>query len=624
MIKNYLKIAFRNLKKQKVYSFINIGGLALGMATAVLLILWVYNEFTYDEYHDKSENIYRVTSHLDINKDEVWHWGSTPLLLADKLTETYSEIEVATRLYFPWGDVDIKIDDDLLSTDKMLYVDNNWFEVFDYQFIEGNVVSFKADKNNVAITESKAKEFFGDSNPIGKVIQLDSINLVVKAVLADYPPNTVFKYDIYVQNGVRLANPETLESESDWGYFNYQTYVVCNKNTQTGKLAEKMTDMFREVREDDKEKNELKLQPLMAMHYDDSIEIGDLLPPVDKRVLYVFGGIALLILITACINYINLTTANISLRNKEVSIKKFMGVSKHSLFFQFFTESVLISLLAMLLAVGLIYIGLPSLEAVVDNRFEISENPLVWQILGATTLISILLNGIYPSLLLSNLKPLELIKGASVVGIKSSTFRRALVVFQFAFTIALITCTSLIFNQLEFIQDRDLGYDKEQVFSFYVPWNADESGDKTDAIFDQLQKESQIAGVTRSGGDIVNYENTHSGSLDWEGREEDWKPTVSPMSVSNNYQDFFDLKLKAGRWFSADNTADENNIVLNEAAIKEFKLKEPVVGQKFTYQKRTGQVIAVVKDFHFKSPREKITPLLFYRGTWLSTISVKA
>ncbi|MFB0946653.1 MAG: FtsX-like permease family protein, partial [Spirosomataceae bacterium] len=314
----------------------------------------------------------------------------------------------------------------------------------------------------------------------------------------------------------------------------------------------------------------------------------------------------------------------ISLRNKEVSIKKFMGVSKHSLFFQFFTESVLISLLAMLLAVGLIYIGLPSLEAVVDNRFEISENPLVWQILGATTLISILLNGIYPSLLLSNLKPLELIKGASVVGIKSSTFRRALVVFQFAFTIALITCTSLIFNQLEFIQDRDLGYDKEQVFSFYVPWNADESGDKTDAIFDQLQKESQIAGVTRSGGDIVNYENTHSGSLDWEGREEDWKPTVSPMSVSNNYQDFFDLKLKAGRWFSADNTADENNIVLNEAAIKEFKLKEPVVGQKFTYQKRTGQVIAVVKDFHFKSPREKITPLLFYRGTWLSTISVKA
>ncbi|MFB0907289.1 MAG: FtsX-like permease family protein, partial [Spirosomataceae bacterium] len=231
---------------------------------------------------------------------------------------------------------------------------------------------------------------------------------------------------------------------------------------------------FREVREDDKEKNELKLQPLMAMHYDDSIEIGDLLPPVDKRVLYVFGGIALLILITACINYINLTTANISLRNKEVSIKKFMGVSKHSLFFQFFTESVLISLLAMLLAVGLIYIGLPSLEAVVDNRFEISENPLVWQILGATTLISILLNGIYPSLLLSNLKPLELIKGASVVGIKSSTFRRALVVFQFAFTIALITCTSLIFNQLEFIQDRDLGYDKEQVFSFYVPWNADE------------------------------------------------------------------------------------------------------------------------------------------------------
>jgi ABC-type antimicrobial peptide transport system permease subunit len=624
MLKNYLKIAFRNLKKQKLYSFINIGGLALGMATAVLLTLWVYNEFTYDEYHEKSEDIYRVTSHLEINKDEVWHWGSTPLLLADKLTETYSEIEAATRLYFPWGDVNIKVNDDLLSIDKMLYVDSNWFEVFDYKFINGNVKSFKADKNNVAITESKAKEIFGANNPIGKVIQLDSINLVVKAVLADYPPNTVFKYDIYVQNGVRLANLETFKNESSWDNFNYQTYVVCNENTVTGKLAQKMTDMFREVREDDKQKNELKLQPLTAMHYDESIETGELSPSVDKKVLYIFGGLALLILITACINYINLTTANVSLRNKEVSIKKFMGISTHSLFFQFFIESALTSLLAMLLAVVLIYVGLPSLETVVDNHFDISENPLVWKILGATTLISILLNGIYPSLLLSNLKPLELIKGASVFGTKNSTFRRALVVFQFAFTIALIICTSLIFNQLEFIQDRDLGYDKEQVFSFYVPWNTDESGDKTDVIFNQLQKESQIAGITRSGGDIVNYENTHSGSLDWEGRDEDWKPTVSPMSVSNNYQDFFDLKLKAGRWFSADNAADKNNIILNEAAVKEFKLKEPIVGQKFTYQERTGQVIAVVKDFHFKSPREKITPLLFYRGAWLYTISVKA
>ncbi|MDP5139334.1 MAG: hypothetical protein NWP83_02560, partial [Spirosomaceae bacterium] len=225
----------------------------------------------------------------------------------------------------------------------------------------------------------------------------------------------------------------------------------------------------------------------------------------------------------------------------------FMGVSKSSLFYQFFTESAFTSILAMMAAVCLIYIGFPSVEAVVDNRFDISGNPLVWQILGATTLVSILLNGIYPSLLLSNLKPLELIKGSSVVGTKNSSFRKALVVFQFSFTIALIICTSLIFSQLKFIQERTLGSEKEHVFSFYVPWYSDKSGDKIAAIYEQLKKESQITDITRSSGNIINFNSTHSGSLDWEGRDEDWNPAVSPMSVANNYQEFFGLKLKSGR-----------------------------------------------------------------------------
>lgn len=302
-----------------------------------------------------------------------------------------------------------------------------------------------------------------------------------------------------------------------------------------------------------------------------------------------------------------------------------MGVSKSGLFYQFFTESAFTSILAMMAAVCLIYIGLPSLEAVVDNRFDISGNPLVWQILEATTLVSILLNGIYPSLLLSNLKPLELIKGSSVVGTKNSSFRKALVVFQFSFTIALIICTSLIFSQLKFIQERNLGYEKEHVFSFYVPWYSDKSGDKIAAIYEQLKKESQITDITRSSGNIINFNSTHSGSLDWEGRDEDWNPAVSPMSVANNYQEFFGLKLKSGRWFAANNAADDNHAILNEAAVKEFKLKEPVVGQRFSFQGREGQIIAVAEDFHFKSPKEKITPLMFYRNSnRQSYITIKA
>lgn len=625
MIQNYLKIAFRNLKKQKLYTLINVGGLALGMATAVLLLLWVYNEFTYDTYHKKADNIYRVTSHIIINEGEVWHWAATPMLLADKLKNTYSEIEEVTRIFIPWDDINVKINDELLSVDKMLYVDKNWFDIFDYQVINGSINAFKTDKNNVAVTESKAKELFGNADPINKVIQLDSINLVVKAVLKDTPPNTSFKFDLFAQIDARLANPQTFENDNSWNNFNYQTYILCNDKVLTDKLAKKMTNVFREVLNDEEEKNELKLQPILAMHYDDSIEIGEMGSPVDKQVLLIFAGIAFLILLTACINYINLTTANVSLRNKEVSIKKFMGVSKRSLFVQFFTESAIISVLATVLAVALIYAGLPSLEALVENKFDVTTNPLVWQILGTTTVLSILLNGIYPSLLLVNLKPLELIKGKSLVGTKNATFRKALVVFQFSFTIALIICTYLIFSQLKFIQERNLGYEKEQVFTFFLPWYADKSGDKTTVIYNQLRNESQITDVTRSSGSIVNYNNTHSGSLDWEGKSEDWDPTVSPMSVANNYQDFFGLKLKEGRWFSANNSADNDNVILNEAAVKEFKLKEPVVGQKFEYQGNVGQVIAVVENFHFKSPKERITPFLFFRAeVWQSAISVKA
>ncbi|MFT4733125.1 MAG: putative ABC transport system permease protein [Arcticibacterium sp.] len=625
MIKNYIKIAWRTLLKHRLNTSINIGGLALGLATAVLLILWIYNEYTYDSYHKNVDNVYRVTSHIKVNKDETWHWAATPLLLAHKLSDNFSEVEASTKLYVPWADVNVKVNHQPRAIDKMLYVDRNWFDIFDYEVTNGSLSEFKIDKNNVAITESKAKELFGKEDPINKIIQLDSISLVVKAILGNYPPNTIFKFDVYAQNASRLANPETYEEEKNWNDFNYQTYVVCNENTDIGNLSNKATALFREIREDKEANNELKFQPLTAIHYDNSIEIGEMSPPVDKKVLWVFTGIAFLILLTACINYVNLTTANISLRNKEVSIKKFMGVSKAGLFNQFFIESTLTSLFAMVLAIGLIYLGLPILESVVDTKFNIANNPLVWMILGAAVVLSILFNGVYPSILLSNLKPLALSKGESVLGTKNATFRKVLVVFQFSFTIVILICTTLIFRQLEFMQENDVGYEKAQVFSFSLPWYLDETGEKTEAIHAQLKQESQIVDITKSSGTIVNFNSIHSGSLDWDGREEDWNPTVSPMSVDNNYQSFYDLKLTSGRWFSAGNTADDNHVILNETAVNEFKLKEPVVGQKFTYQKRTGQVIGVVQDFHFKSPKEKITPLLFFRKSdWQSTISVKA
>lgn len=625
MLKNYIKIAYRNLLKNKLYAFINVGGLSLGIATTVLLSLWVYNEFTYDDFHTNGKNTYRVTSHIQINKDEVWHWASTPLLLAPKLKSDYPEIEKTTRLFSPWGDMNFKVKDKLLKVDKTIFVDKNWFEVFDYQAIKGSFSDFSADPYNIAITESKAKELFGDANPIDQVIKLDTVNFVVKTVLTDYPPNTNFKYDLFAQIDARLANKANLKNDSDWNNFNYQTFIVSSEKSNIKQLASKITNDFRKEKDDSENENELKLQALSDIHFDSSIDVDELAAKVDKKVLLIFAAIAFLILLTACINYINLTTANLSLRNKEVSVRKFMGVSKSSLFFQFFTESSLISSLAMILSILLIYLGLPNLESMVDNRFKIAENPLVWQILGTITVLSILLNGIYPSVLLSNLKPLELIKGKAATGTKNATFRKGLVVFQFTFTIALIICTAFIFQQLKFIQNKDLGYNKEQVFTINLPWYIDQKGNKSNAIYNQLAQESQIQAITRSSGNIINHNSTHSGSLDFEGRDEEWNPTVSPLAVSENYQEFFGLKLVDGRWFSSEYAGDDNNYILNEAAVKAFKLKEPVVGQRFSYGDEKGQIIGVAKDFHFKSPKEAITPLFFYReNTFMNTFSIKA
>ncbi len=621
MLKNYLKIAYRNLLKNKLYAFINIGGLSLGIAMAVLLSLWIYNEFTYDNYHKNGKNIYRITSHIQINKDEVWHWASTPLLLADKLKTNFPEIVETTRIFSPWGDIHFKVKDKLLLVDKTIFVDKNWFKTFDYQVVKGSVSDFSADTYNIAITETKAKEFFGDENPIDQLIKLDTVNFVVKTILADYPPNTNFKFDLFAQIDARLANKLTLRSDSDWNNFNYQTYIVCNKNVNIKQLESKITSLFRKEKDDTENSNELKLQALSKIHFNNTIEIDDIANTVDRKVLYIFAAIAFLILLTACINYINLTTANLSLRNKEVSVRKFMGSTKSNLFFQFFSESSLVSILAVGLAVGFIYLGLPTLESLVENRFNVLDNTLMWKILGSITVLTILLNGIYPSVLLANLKPLELLKGKALTGNKNASFRKGLVVFQFTFTVALLICTGLIFKQLQFIQNKDLGYIKEQVFTINLPWYI---SSKSTAIYEQLTQESSIENITRSSGNIIDYNSTHSGTLDFEGRDEAWNPTVTPLSVSDNFMDFFGLKLKSGRWFYANNAGDDRNFILNEAAVKAFKLKEPVIGQSFAFRGTSGQIIGIVDDFHFKSPKEKITPLMLYRENgYQNTLSIK-
>ncbi len=624
MIRNYLKIALRSILKNRTYSFINITGLALGMATAVLLVLWVQNELSYDGYHRKANNIYRINTHLKINDTESWHWGNTPLKFGEYLKDNTPEIQRFTRLNIPYGDFSLGIKNDIIAEEKLAFVDKNWFQVFDYQLVRGNVKDFERDKNNIAITESRAKKFFGDADPIGKIIKHDSLNFMVQVVLKDLPSNSSFPFEVIAQNEARLVDPKILENDAQWNNFNYQTFIVGSDGMNIKAVSAKFTKLLIKLRAEEDSKTTLELSPLKALHFDSIITTEGMPPAGDRKVLYIFSIIAVFILLIACINYVNLTTAKASQRSKEVSVKKIIGASTGSLFNQFFIESIITSLCAALLAIVLIIYGLPVLGNIVNNHFSLSENPVIWAILGGITLLSVLLTGIYPSILLSSFQPLKLLKGASIGGTKNATFRKSLVVFQFTFTIVLLIGTLLIFRQLRFIQEKNLGYNKEHIFTFTIPWSIKNKEAVKQTMLEKLKAESSIQDVTVSNANIIDLRNTHSGSLNWKGKDPKWEPTVSPFAVLPNLQTFFKLKLSSGRWFEEGNKADENNVVLNETAIKEFKILLPAVGQQFEFNGRKGQIIGIAKDFHFRSPKEKIKPMLMFTGNnWLSSVFVK-
>ena len=624
MITTYFKITFRNLVKNKVYAFINIGGLALGMATAVLLLLWVQNESRFDAYHQKADQIYRIVTHLKLDEKQWWHLGQSPLKLGETLKENMPEIKASTRLFVPYGDFGLTIGNDVLSETKAAFVDKNWFEVFDYSFVKGSAKNFAQDIYNVAISTGRAKKLFGDENPIGKIIRHDSLSFVVQAVFKENPSNSSFPFEVLVQNDARLSNKVIFENDNNWGNFNYQTFLVCGENVESKQVATKSTQLFRQLREDKEGNNTLELQPLTAIHFDESIKSDGLVANGDKTIFTIFALVALFILLIACINYINLTTARASQRTKEVSIKKIIGASTSSLFNQFFAESCITSVLAAVIALGLINLGLPFLSSVTDTHFSMGENPIIWAVLGLTTVVSVLLTGIYPSVLLSSFQPMKLLRGRNIAGSSNATFRKGLVVFQFSFTIVLLIGTFLMYKQLRYIQSKQLGYDKEHVFTMQVLWSVKNAEAVVETIVQKLKTESNIQDVTKSNSIMVDIKNTHSGSLNWTGKDPNTKPSATMLGMASNFPDFYKLKLADGRWLEEANKGDDNNVVLNETAVKQFNIQTPAVGQYFEVHGRKGQIVGVAKDFHFRSPKEVISPIVMFRKTgFLTTISVK-
>ncbi|MBK7870035.1 MAG: ABC transporter permease [Saprospiraceae bacterium] len=627
MLKNNIIIGLRNIWRNKTSAFINIFGLAIGMATAVLILLWVQNELNFDKYHKNAKQTYRVLSHIKVSADEIWNWNTTPMLLLPEAEKQIPEIEQFARFKNGSRYAVFNVNNNLFKEKQYAYVDENWFQLFDYQFIEGASQDALKDLRNIVLTESKAKQLFGKQNAMGKTIRIDTLDFIVKAIIKDNPSNSSFQFDYLLPLAAHWSNPKNYENDESWGNFNYNAFIKIRQDADVTSVSDKLTTVLRDNKQADSTSYHT-LQPLPTMHFDHSL-MNDGFATGNETTVKVFTLIGLLILLIACINYVSLATAKAGLRTKEVSVKKIIGAGKMLLFRQFMTESVLTSFMAMILSIGLVQLGLGVFNKLTENTLQLDANNwAVWSVFGGTTLVAILLTGVYPSLLLASFQPVKLLRGFSWVAGKNANFRKGLVVMQFFISTVLIISTIIIYQQLRFIKTKDLGYQKEHIFSVIFPYNAFKDGEHRQSsmmtVKEKLQAQTSAKEVALASESIVYNGSSSSGNLDWEGKEPGFDPTVMQMSADADFQELFGLKLVEGRWFEEDNVADENNLILNEAAVKALKLKEPYIGQSLTFQGDPGQVVGIVKDFHFRSMHEAISPaVICNKPGWRSQIFIK-
>ncbi|MES2265996.1 MAG: ABC transporter permease [Bacteroidota bacterium] len=616
MLKNHFKTAWRNFWKHKATGFINIAGLAVGMAAAVFIFIWVQNEYNFDKDVADASRIYRIKDYLAIDKTSTWIWESSPYSLGEEAKKQMPEVEGLTRVQpASYAPLQLNIRGEFFPETTAAYVDNDWFDMFKSDFVSGNAIAFKQNPYSIILSASKAKKYFANQDAIGKTIRIDSNDYQVQAVVKDAPANSSFKFDVYIPIAARQADIKQKENELQWGNFYYLTFLKLKPGTDLKKTSAKLQGILEKHR--DQKNLKIGLLKLSDMHFESDLQNSSI-QHGDKKVVFIFVILGILLLVIACINYVNLTTARASLRAKEVSIKKIVGAGRGSLFAQFIAESAMISVMALILTILIVATFLPAFNSFTERNFSISEGSgYLWLIMLGTLLITIILNSIYPALLLSSFKPLNTFRGAGVLKMNDAMLRKGLVVLQFTFSIFLIVGVITIYRQLAFIRSQNPGYNRSQTMSFSVPW--EEMSKLTDAqqvavkstIKQNLLQQSSIEAVSMTRlQSIQNNQNYSSGSADWDGRAKDFDPAISYFTVDRDYNKIVKLNFIAGRWFM-EGKSDIHNAILNETAAKELNLHKPYIGQRFVSQGDTGVVIGMVKDFNYRTMHDKIGPVVF-------------
>ncbi|MFC1724416.1 ABC transporter permease [candidate division KSB1 bacterium] len=614
MLRNYLYIAFRNIRKQKGYSLINIAGLAVGMACFILIILYLQNEFSYDNFHEKKDNIHRIIQqqpgNIYIGSD---YFAVTPARLAPALMEDFPEVEFATRI----DDIGRGLlkKGDISFYEMGIYTDENFFDVFTFEMAEGEGKSALQEPFTIILSEKLAKKYFGDENPIGKTINFNEKNdLTVKGIHKEVPANSHFKFDYIISWKTKEADPNTLKNMSSWGNSSFYTYLVLSPGTNIENTLRKFTIYYKQKSEQPNSTRIWIIQHLKDIHLRSTFNF-DMAERTDIKHLYLLSGIGLLILGIACINYMNLATARSSKRAREIGIRKVVGAKRVQLIRQFIGESVSFSVLSLSAAMLLVIILLPAFNNYVGK--ELSFNPVnnytFFIFLICLTLSVGLIAGSYPALLLSSFKPVKVLRSSGFKMGGGALFRNILVIFQFTSTVVLIAGTLVINKQLQYLRDKDLGFNKDHVA--VIRMRDQGLRDNFEVIRTELLRSPDILSVSYSNS-LPSRISSNNGMKVENNEGEMTQQSIYVGSVDYDFINLYELELVKGRNFSKDFGTDPNHaVIVNEEMVKYMGWTDPIGKKVDFWSAKEGEVIGVLKNYHFYSLHEKIEPALLYLST---------
>ena len=598
MFKNYLKTAVRNILRHKGYSFINIAGLALGMACCILILLWVTDELSFDRFNKNYNDIYRVI----IDDQFQDSYAVTPAPLGKALLSDYPEVMDFVRLRSEYK-VILKINSETFVEKDFTFADPSIFDIFTFKFLHGSAKEALSSPDSIILTEAAAVKYFGETNPMGKTLTVNNrFDFTVSGIIKNVPPNSHFTFNILAPFPVLKKFGKEIES---WGSYGYRTYVRLRKGTDYKPVSLKMKHYLKKHSPDGK--ITLRLQPLRDIHLH-SASIRSRGGSGDIRLVYVFTMIATFILIIACINFMNLTTARASNRAREVGMRKVTGARRIEIIKQFFGESILLSFIGLILALFLVDLLLPVFNELCGKQLHMdiftNGGILVWLI--GIALCTGILSGVYPALFLSSFQPINVLKGGVVPGTKKSWLRKVLVVTQFTLSTLLIIATIVVYHQMNYMRNRELGFNKDHLAYIRMPVAMDK---QYESIKNEFLSDPNVINVCAASNLPVNPLNSTEG-VEWEGKKPQDEMLINISFTGYDYAKTLNVKMADGRFFSrAFSTDVKGAYVVNETAANVMGMKSPV-GKWFKLHENKGIIVGVVKDFNFTSLHRKIEPLL--------------